>query len=166
MHFKTALKWGAYLGITQVIGTQILTWLGQGTSNWFPIMMTVLVILFITMMLKGIKSSEGGKLTFLKALVPIIIAIVAAFYIFQLYMFIYVNYIDPQWIDNTAVSWSQTMADNGVDQADIDKRIDIFRNSYKPLSMFTIQIINYGVPQMILGIIVSLFFIFRRKKKD
>jgi hypothetical protein len=165
MYVKAALKWGAYLGLAQVVGTQILTWLGLGTSNWFPILMNVLVIFFISILLKGIKSAEGGKLAFIKALIPIVIAIVTAFYIFQLYMFIYVNYIDPQWIENTSAAWTQTMTDNGVDQVDIDKRINFFKNSYKPLSMFTIQIINYGVPQIILGSIVSLFFVFSRKKK-
>lgn len=143
----------------------MLTWAGLGTSNWFLVLMNILVIVFIAVMLKGIKSVEGGKLSFFKALIPIIVAVVVTFYIFQLYMFIYVKYIDPQWLENTASAWSQTMADNGVDQVDIDKRIDFFKNSYKPLSMFTIQVLNYGIPQIVVGVIVSLFFVFSRKKK-
>ncbi|NNF35056.1 MAG: DUF4199 domain-containing protein [Saprospiraceae bacterium] len=166
MYIKTALKSGLCLGIAQVVGTQILTWMGLGTSNWFPILMNILVIVFITLMLKQIKKAQGGKLKFLKALLHIVIAIVLAFYIFQLYMFIYINYIDPQWVENTASSWSQTMADNGVEQVDIDKRIDFFKNSYKPLSMFTIQVLNYGVPQIVVGAIVSLFFVLGKKKNS
>ena len=162
-YFKAAIKWGVYLGLARIISTQILTWLGLGTSNWYLVTTYALVALFIFLLIKNIKEQVEGRFPFMNGLIPIIVAILVSMYLFQLYMFIYVNYIDPQWVQNTSDSWIQTMVDSGVDQTVIDNRINYFKKSYQPLSMFTIQILNYGVPQMILGLIVSLFFVFKRK---
>lgn len=86
-------------------------------------------------------------------------------YVFQSYMFVYINYIDPQWVDTVAERWTQMLKDADISDEQISKRITIFRKAWEPLSMFTTELILYGIPQFVLGMIVSLFYIFRNPRK-
>ena len=79
-------------------------------------------------------------------------------------MFIYTQYVDPEWVNTTAETWSQMLADAGVGQEQIEKRIQTFRKSYEVLPMFTVEIVYLAIPQFILGILTSLFFV--KWKKD
>jgi len=166
MIVKTSIKWGIFLGLAVVIGTQILTWAGLGLTNWFVLLTFFCVILFIIFCLREIKSSLSGKISFGKAVLAVVILVLISRIIFQLYMFIYTQYIDPDWVNTVAESWTKTLQEANTPAEKIDKQINAFRKSYEPLSMFTIQLINYGLPQFVIGIIVSIPFVFRKKKRE
>ncbi len=162
---KSSIKWGFILGIAVVAGTQILTWAGLGLSNWFVALTYLLVVLIVGLGLKDLKIRLGGKLKFPTAALAVLIIILISRIIFQLYMFIYTQYIDPDWVNAVAATWTDSMTNANISSELVADRIDAFRKSYEPLSMFTVQIINFGIPQIILGLIVSIFFISRNKKK-
>lgn len=162
---KSNIKWGLILGIAVVAGTQILTWAGLGLSNWFVGLTYILVVLIVGLGLRELKIIRDGKLKFPAAALAVVIIILISRIIFQLYMFIYTQYIDPEWVNAVADTWTDSMTNANISVDIIAKRIAGFRKSYEPLSMFTIQIINFGLPQIVLGLIVSIFFISRKKKQ-
>ena len=164
MLLQRSIKWGIYLGLIVVVGTQILTWLGLGLTNWFVGLTYLAVIVCIALGLKEFKKSLEGKIPFGKAILFVLLTILISRIIFQFYMFIYVNYIDPNWIEMVAESWTKTMQEANVTADLINKRIDSFRQAYKPIYMFTISLIQYAIPQFILGFIVSLFYIIKLKR--
>jgi hypothetical protein len=81
-------------------------------------------------------------------------------------MFIYTQYIDPDWVNTVAESWTKTLQEANTPAEKIDKQINAFRKSYEPLSMFTIQLINYGLPQFVIGVIVSIPFVLHKKNRE
>lgn len=164
MVLQRSIKWGIYLGLVVVAGTQILTWLGLGLTNWFVGLTYVAVIICIALGLRAFKKSLGSKIPFGKAILFVLLTILISRIIFQLYMFIYVNYLDPNWIEMVAESWTKTMQEASVAEEVINKRIDRFRQAYEPISMFTITLIQYAIPQFILGFIVSLFYVIKLKR--
>lgn len=165
MLLKISLKWGLYLGLSTSIGTQILTWLGLGLTNWFVLLTFVLVTLFIALGLKELKTSHEGQLRFIHALSAIIIIVLISRYIFQGYMYIYINYIDPEWVNTVADSWSRTMLDSGMNSTAVGQRIMAFRSAWEPLNIFTIEVVKYGIAQVVIGMVVAVFFIFNFRKK-
>lgn len=165
MIIKNGLKWGVYLGMTLVIGTQILTWLGLGLTNWFVGLTFVSIIVIVSLSTANIKKINDDKLPFKTAALLVAIMILVSSYIFQLYMFIYINYIDPGWTEMVAESWTNTMQESELSSEVIHSRIESFRKSYKPLNMFTTEILRYGIVQFIIGLIVASVYVFKGRNK-
>ena len=165
MLVKNSILWGVYLGIALALGTQLLTWAGLGLTNWFVLLTYILVILFTAISLGKLKKADNGKLSFGKAALSVFIIILISRIIFQFYMFIYVNYIDPEWLDKVAEIWTQSMQESKLSSEEIEKNIARFRQSYQTSAMFTLEIFRYGASQFILGILVSLFFVLRLRRK-
>lgn len=166
MGLKTILKWGLFLGVSIVLGTQLLTWLGLGLTNWFVLLTYILVIGFSILSLIELRSREDIKLNFLNAILFIIGIILISRLIFQTYMFLYTRYIDPSWIDTVSETWTISLQESNVATNKIEQQISSFRKSYETLPMFTSSLISYSVPQFIIGIIVSTIFVFANKKKS
>ncbi len=161
---KTSLKWGIVLGLAIVVGTQVLTWLGLGLSIWFPVVTYLSVIVFVASGLRDLKIRQAGKLTFLNAGLAVLIIILISRLIFQIYMFVYINYVDPNWVNTVAESWTQRMQDADIPADRIEQRISSFRNAWRPVNVFTVELLMYAIPQIVLGWMVSLLFVFRKQK--
>ena len=162
MSAKTSIKWGISLGIGLVAGTQILTWLGLGVSNWFVVITLLFAVVFVALGLREIKRRNDGVLTMVGATLAVLMIILISRYVFQLYMFVYINYIDPNWVNQVAETWTTSMREADTPTALINQRIDAFRQGWQTLPMFTVQIIFGAVPQIVLGLITSLFFVFKK----
>ena len=77
-------------------------------------------------------------------------------------MYVYITFIDPMWVETVADTWTKSMQDADTPQDQIDTMITGFRSAWEPTAIFTIEVIKYGVTQFILGMIVALFFVFRK----
>lgn len=159
MVLRNTIKWGIILGIAVSLSTQILTWLGLGLTNWFVIMSIILTVVFIALVSKNVQSVNGGNLSFINAIFIVIVLVLIARIIFQIYMFIYTRYIDPLWVDTVSDSWTTTLQNSGVNAEQINAQIQSFRKSYETIPMFTSTLVLYAIPQFILGFITSMFFV-------
>ncbi len=159
MLLKTSIKWGLLLGLALAVTTQLLTWLGLGLTNWFVVVTYLLAILFIYLVLRTL-NQEQGKLTFLHAALAVVVLIFISRLIFQSYMFIYIHYIDPSWVDTVAATWAKSMQEAGLSPDTIAQQINSFRKLNEPSSMFTIGLILYAIPQLFIGLILSAIFVF------
>ncbi|WP_297691167.1 DUF4199 domain-containing protein [uncultured Eudoraea sp.] len=166
MRLKTILKWGILLGVSVALGTQILTWLGLGLTNWFVLLTYILVIVFSILSLTELRNRKEIKLNFLNAILVIIGIVLISRLIFQTYMFIYTRYLDPSWVDTVSKTWTISLQESNVAANEIEQQINSFRKSYEILPMFTSSLISYAIPQFVIGIIVSIIFVFTNKKKS
>lgn len=160
MILKISLKWGLSLGIAVSIATQILTWLGFGLTNWFIFVSIILTVIAIALASNEVQVENQGKLPFLNALTLVIVSVLIARFIFQIYMFVYTRYIDPSWIDTVAESWTVMLQEAGTTAEQIDVQIQSFRKAYEFVPMFTSALVLYGIPQFFWGFITALFFVF------
>lgn len=166
MGLKTILKQGLLLGISVALGTQILTWLGLGLTNWFLVLTYLLVVVFSIICLIELKKSGAIKLNLLNAILIVLAIILISRLIFQTYMFLYTRYLDPSWMDTVSETWTISLQESNVSADQIDRQINSFRKSYEVLPMFTSSLISYAVPQFIIGIIVSAVFVLTHKIKS
>ena len=160
---KENIKYGLFLGIATSFVTQVLTWLGLGTSNWFVLLTYILVIVFVFIVIRK-QWVKNNSITFLHAILIVSILILVSRYVFQLYMFIYTRYINPNWIDEVSIVWTEIMKENNASEIYISRQLSAFRKSYEPFSMFFIEVFKYGISQIILGVIISLYFVFKKPK--
>lgn len=164
MEGRTIAKWGIILGIAVSLGTQILTWIGLGLTNWFVLLTYVLVVVFVILSLKELKNRTKTTFNFLHAILSVIGIIVIARLLFQTYMYVHIHYIDPTWVETVASTWTKSLQETNVPANKIEQQIDSFRQSYETIPMFTSSLITYAVPQFVLGIIVSILYVFIDKK--
>lgn len=155
MVLKNGLIWGGILGVALVIGTQILTWCDLGTSNWYIIMTYLLVAIASIGCVRQLRYKLKDGFGFLKAILSILVMIIISRYIFQAYMYIYIHYIDPAWINTVSDTWAAMLAEKNMSADKIDKQISTFRRSYDTINMFTVEIVFIGLSQFILGCIVA-----------
>ena len=72
MGLKTILKWGLLLGASVALGTQILTWLGLGLTNWFLVLTYLLVVVFSILCLIELKKNGTIKLNLINDIIIIL----------------------------------------------------------------------------------------------
>lgn len=159
---KKYLISGFLLGLAISIGTQILTWLGLGLTNWFVLLTYVLLAIFVFITLRKQWIAGNSSISFTTALTAVVIMVVVSRYVFQSYMYLYTNFIDPNWVSDVSNYWAQSLKDENIPQEEINETIKSFQQAYKPAQMFTIEIIKYGISQFILGLLISLYFVFKK----
>ena len=152
---RISIKWGVILGLSIVVGTQILTWLGYGLTNWFVAITYLAVIITVLYGSRNLRNTLREDFTMIKAMLAVLIMVIISRYIFQTYMFIYINYIEPDWIEKVSEIWTEMLQEKNVAAEQIQQKISTFHRAYEPLNMFTVEIIYIGLSQIILGCIVA-----------
>ena len=159
-----SLKYGLWLGFFISAGTQVLTWIGLGLTNWFVLLTYLLVIVFGFVSTRKWWVNHHRSVTFLQVFLLCLILVVVSRYVFQGYMYIYTRYIDPEWINEVATIYSDMLRENNLSDSVIEVRIVAFRQSYKATSMFTFEIIRYGISQWVFCVLASIIFVFKSRK--
>jgi len=163
---KLIFKWGIALGIAVSLGTQILTWLGLGLTNWFLILTYVLLVFVLIFALKEISKIHAGNFKIMNGFLLIVGIIIISRLVFQIYMFIHTRYIDVEWIDSVAEAWEVALTSSNVATVQIENQVQNFRKSYETVPMFTSALLSYAIPQFIIGLIITVvyYFVGNRKK--
>jgi hypothetical protein len=159
------LYWGLALGAAVVITIQVLTWLGLGLSNWTWILPWVLVVVFALLAGKSLAKSLGTRPGFLKALVLILVMILVGRIMYQTYMFLYINFVDPTWVDTVADVWSAQLEESGATAEQIEKKITKFRKQWETGFVFTLGLIAYALPEVVLGLLAMVLGVVQPWKK-
>ena len=154
MILRNSIRWGLILGLSVVISTQVLTWMGYGLTNWFVGLTYLCVVICTWLGCRGIGLLKGREMTWKEAVVFLLAMIIIGRYIFQVYMFVYVFYIEPDWIEKVTEIWTDMMKDQGLTSEVIQQRIAFFHRAYLPWRMFSIEIFAIGLPQLALSLLV------------
>jgi len=80
----------------------------------------------------------------------------AARVMYQTYMFVYINFIDPTWVDTVAEVWAGQLEDSGASAEEIDRRVASFRKQWQTGFVFTLGLVAYTLPQVILGLLAMV----------
>ena len=147
------LLWGVGLGAAVVACIQILTWAGLGLSHLTWISTYLMVVLFAILAGRSLGRRLGERPRLLQAIVLMAVMILVSRVIYQTYMFVYINFVDPTWVDTVAEVWSAQLRDAGTADEQIDRQISHFRGQWETGYIFTLGIISYGIAQFILGLV-------------
>lgn len=150
------LAWGLGLGAAVVLTIQVLTWIGLGLSNWTWILPWVLVVVFAVLAGKSLARRLGKRPRFLQAVLLLIVMVFVARVMYQTYMFVYINFIDPTWVDTVAEVWAGQLEDSGASAEEIDRRVESFRKQWQTGFVFTLGLVAYTLPQVILGLLAMV----------
>lgn len=160
------LYWGLGLGAATVATIQILTWLGLGLSNWTWALTWALVVVFAVLAGKSLERRFGARPRFLQALGLLVVMLLLGRLIYQTYMFLYINYVDPNWVDTVAEVWSAQLADSGTGAEEIAQRIAAFRRQWETGFVFTLGLIAYALPEFVLGLLAMIVAVVQPWRKS
>ena len=164
--YKSIAVTGLILGLSISMTTQILTWMGLGLTQWFVFFTYLLIVVFIITTQRRVWLQNNKSLSLYRAFLTVFLMVIISRYVFQFYMFCYTTYIEPGWVNKVSDYWTNLMLGEGKTIDYIDTQIESFRNSYRPINMFTIEIIRYGLGQMIIGLLASLYFVFKSPNRE
>ncbi len=162
---KHHLYWGLGLGAAVALAIQILTWLGLGLSNLTWLLPWVLVVIFALLAGRSLGRRLGSRPRFLEALLLLLVMILVGRLIYQTYMWVYINYVDPSWVDTVAEVWSGQLAEAGATAAEIDDRISNFRRQWQTDFVFTLGLVAYTLPEIVLGLLAMILGVVQPWKK-
>jgi len=162
---KHHLYWGLGLGAAVVLTIQILTWMGLGLSNLTWILPWALVVVFALLAGKSLGRRLGTRPRFLQALLLLIAMILVARVVYQTYMFVYINFVDPTWVDTVAEVWSAQLEESGATAEQIDEQVASFRRQWETGFVFTLGLIAYTLPQLVVGTVAMLLGVVQPWKK-
>ncbi len=162
---KHHLLWGVGLGAAEVACIQVLTWVGLGLSHVTWILTYVLVVVFAVLGARSLHQRLAARPRFLQAVVLIVAMILVSRLIYQTYMFLYINYVDPTWIETVAEVWSGQLQEAGTPPEQIAKQIDGFRMQWRTGYIFTLGIVSFGVAQFVLALLAVVVAVVQPWKK-
>ena len=162
---KHHLFWGIGLGAAVVACIQVLTWLGLGMSHLTWFLTYVLVVVFAVLGARSLRQRLGSRPRFLQAVLLIAVMILVSRFIYQTYMFFYINYVDPTWVDTVAAVWAAQLEKAGTSPERIASQIDGFRRQWQTSNIFTLGIVSYGVAQFILALLAVVVAVVQPWKK-
>ncbi len=162
---KHHLFWGLALGAAVVLTIQVLTWVGLGLSNWTWILPWMLVVVFAVLAGKSFAKRLGARPRFLQAALLLLVMIFVARVMYQTYMFVYINFVDPTWVDTVAEVWTGQLEESGASEEEIDKRITNFRKQWETGFVFTVGLVAYALPEFVLGLLAMVLGVVQPWKK-
>jgi len=131
--------------------TWVLTWL--------------LVVVFAVLAGNSLARRLGERPRFLQALLLLVVMILVGRVLYQTYMFVYINFVDPTWVDTVAEVWSAQLEEAGSSAEQIDQSIASFRKQWETRYVFTLGIVAYALPQLILGLLAMIVGVVQPWKK-
>jgi len=125
----------------------------------------LLVVVFAVLAGKSLGRHLGERPSFLQALVLLVVMILVGRVLYQTYMFVYINFVDPTWVDTVAEVWSAQLEDAGSSAEQIDQSIASFRKQWETRYVFTLGIVAYALPQLALGLLAMIVGVVQPWKK-
>ena len=159
------LYWGLGLGAAVVLTIQVLTWLGLGLSYWTWILPWALVVVFSVLAGRALERRLGKRPKFLQAVLLLLVMIFVARIMYQTYMFVYINFVDPTWVDSVAEVWSGQLEESGASAEEIDRQIMRFRKQWETSWVFSVGLVAYALPQVVLGVLAMILGVVQPWKK-
>ncbi len=148
---KHDLLWGVGLGAAAVASTQILTWVGLGLTHWTWISINVLVVVFAVLGGRSLRRRLAAAPSLAQAALLIGLMILVSKVIYQAYMFVYINVVDPTWVDMVAEVSDAQLRAAGTSEERIASNIADFRNQWRTGYIFSLGIVRYELAHLILG---------------
>lgn len=155
--FQHSVRYGATLGAAMVVSVQVLTWLGLGLTGWVFGLNLVLLITMVSLAHRSYRRSSDHGMTFLEGAGIAAAMILVALLINQVYMVLYMTYIEPGWVDRVVEIRRELLIAGGNTADQIAPRLADVRASFTPLRMMTSGVIVPGLWQLLIASVITLF---------
>ena len=159
--WKHDLAWGLGLGAAVAASIQILTWLGLGLTHWTWISGWALAAVFGGLAARSLGRRIGERPRLGRAALLVLLMILAARVVEQLYMWIYIQFVEPGWVDRVAEVWTAQLREAGTPEERIARSIADFRNQWRTPYVFTLGIVRYSLPPYIVALLAATVAVVR-----
>lgn len=163
------LKWGLIISVVYVIFIFLRYKLGATNPILFATFAFVgYVVVLILLLLTGTsrKKALGGYIELKDAFQTMFVAVVIFEFVYALFNFLYLKYIDPNFFVTFKSSTAEFLAKSGMNQGDIDKKLqDLDVNAAQKWNGSNL-IFEYITWLAISGIIALVFALIIRKRKN
>ncbi len=163
---KTALKYGfIYAGLSILVSLLLyVTGLNRTGNNWIPSLLGLAVpVICIILAVKELKSeSEGGYIKFAEVFKKGLLICLIGGVLNSAYSMIYLEYIDPTYMDYIMEQQVQKMQENGLSEEQIEKMLQSSQAWQSPFAMFTFSLLG----SLFSGAIISLIMAAILKKPN
>ena len=154
----TSIKQGIICGVILIVISLLTNLLSLNSNMMFLILLFVISLaLYIMASYRSIKvhrdEDQGGKITFGRAFITGLVAVLVASILFSIFSIIYNIYIDPASVQETIDATRDFMEKFDTDEDAIDQQIaNAEKMAYDPLSILKQNIFSAGV----IGVLASL----------
>jgi hypothetical protein len=162
---KHGLVWGLLLGFAISASIQVLTWLGLGLTYWTWLATYLAVVVLVALSGRSLTARWQARPNLKQAAVLVVVMILVAKVIYQIYMFTYINFVDSNWVEMVAEVWQAQMQESGVSDENIAAYIADFRRQWETSYVFTLGLVSHTLPQFVLGFVSIVVAVVQPWKK-
>lgn len=151
-----SIKWGVISGLAGIIFFLLLDFMGQtdGPARWFGLLISF-VIIFLAH--KAFKDEGDGYMSYGKGLgIGTLVSVIGAV-INSLFTFIYVSYINTEFIEQAREKAIMDMEARGNTQSQIDQAMPWVEKMTSPVAILIFGIIAGVFFGFLISLIVSIF---------
>ncbi len=152
---RQGLKFGFGLGVAYVINVQILTWLGLGLTSWVFAMELVLLAITVFLLEMRDRRHPGESRTAAGVVGRMLALVLATTFINALYLVIYINIINPDWVDMVVTLRGDLLRAGGMPEEQIADRMVQMRGAFRPLSMLTMGLLFPALWKSVIGLLLT-----------
>jgi hypothetical protein len=162
--FPTALKYGVIAGLILVaysmlgnmLGFSIPTSLGMGVIQMIIGILAVVLIGYFT--IKHHRDRElGGYISFGRAFLVCLIALVTAGLISSIFNYIYMTFIDPDYVNTALEKMEEMFSSMGMSEDQIEEALKGTRERFEPSTMLTTGLLwSIGINAIIALIMAAI----------
>jgi hypothetical protein len=155
--FNYAIKWALVLSLLQIVYSLVVYLIGQTLNPVTGWLQYIVIIAFGTYATINFRNKErGGALTFGEGFGVCFQLILFAGIITAIYfVFIFIQFIDPGFVDETIRVSQQKMIDKGMTDDQIEMALKYTKMFMKPGIMFVFAIVGSAFMGAILSLIVA-----------
>ena len=156
--WKNALNWGLIVGIVLIIYSILMYFLDFSLEKWVSWVSYILLIggiVYSTIQYRD--TVLGGSITYAQALgFGVIISLYAAV-LSGIYSYVFLTFIDPDFIEKIAEMTQQQMLDQGLSEDQVEQAMEMQKGFMKPWVMVLISIPALTFMGFVFSLITSIF---------
>ena len=154
---KTAIKWGVINGLISIIFFVVVDFAGQAGNQALSWIGGVIFLVLLILAHREFKSDGDGYMSFGQGLgIGTLIALVSSL-ISRVFTFVYVSFINTNFIDAIREKQIEAMEESGQTQAQIDQAMPFVDMFTSPAAMLIMGILMGVLFGFIISLIVTIF---------
>lgn len=159
---KIALKWGAILGVVNILFSTVLMVTDQVQNRGLGAIVYVFIIVGLVLAMREYKQQNGNYMSYGEGLGLGALTSAVAGFLSSTYSMIYLTFIDPAFMQRTMDKLRDQYEERGMDDAQVERIMEMSQRFQSPGILFIFGILG----TILMGVIFSLVIaaVLRRNK--
>jgi hypothetical protein len=155
---KSSLYWGVILGVVLIIYSLLLYFVDLSLEKWVQWVSYIIMIGGIVLATINYRNTElGGAISYGQALGFSTMVILFASLLSAIYTFVFMQFIDPGFVEKILQMTEQQLIDKGMSTEQIDMTVEMQRKFMKPWLISLISIPGTVFFGFLFSLITSIF---------